>query len=328
MIRGVVSLCLLTALLAPAQQAVAHGYELHGSAPYRFGISMYIARTMRVGVTQPVFECWCRRLLWDKVELLVFTRDELNPADDAAWERTKARLESVDLFIVTEDPKQEFAEALLEKANMMYQRPLIYVDLGMSPLVSRYEDPHPGRTPPQGWFSTYTASQLMYSIVNACMRMDPSNNLEYRKNWQDFTTALEMMKRRIQEKQPPWQHVEVRAVSLRGGQEYLMEEAGMVISGVVPPLPDGPVAMEHVGPMAEALRKHKACVLVTTETLDPAVHQAIEAKSGVVVCELEPYGDSCTDIHAFDRVMETNYRRLLDARNAVWAWARPGRRDE
>lgn len=319
------AIAILLTVLAGAGPAAAHGYELHGSSPYRFGISMYIARRMRVGVTQPILECWCHRLLWDKVELVVFHRADLNPASDSAWAETKARLESVDIFLVTQNAREEYAEALLEKADMMYQRPLIYVDLGIAPLVSKFEDPYPERTPPLPYFSTNAAGEMMYAIINACMRMDPSNNIEYRKNWQDFTTALELMKQRALRAQPPWQNIPIRAVSLRGGPEYLMEEAGMTIASVAPPLPDAPLSMGDVQPVAEALRQCRASVLVAAESLDAEVRAALEREGHVVLCELEPVGLQCEDDHSFDRAIGSNYNRLLQARNAVWAWAGLGK---
>jgi ABC-type Zn uptake system ZnuABC Zn-binding protein ZnuA len=310
--------------LSAAPRAWAHGYELHGSAPYRFGISMYVARPMRVGVTQPIFECWAHRLLFDKAEIIVFSRDELEPADDAAWQATVAKLQAVDLFIVTENPKQEFAEALLEKADMMYQRPLIYADLGLPPLMSEFEDPYPERTPPLPYFSMNTAGQLMYAMANACMRMDPSNNLEIRRNWQDYTTLLEILKRRTLENRAGWREIDARVVTLRGGPEYLIEETGMEIAGVVPPLPEGPVGMEQVPALVEALRKLHAQVLVTTEPLDPAVRAAVEREGAVLVCELEPVGLACEDIYAWERSIGKSYKLLLEAKESVWMWEHLG----
>lgn len=323
-VRFVLLLVLSLVGLLPAQTAGAHGYELHGSAPFRFGISMYVARPMRVGVTQPIYECWARRLLLDKAEILVFTRDELEPVDDAAWQQTVARLQAVDLFIVTENPKQEFAEALLEKADMMYQRPLIYADLGLPPLMSEFEDPYPERVPPLPYFSMNTAGQLMYAMANACMRMDPSNNLEIRRNWQDYTTLLEILKRRTLEKRSGWREVDARAVTLRGGPEYLIEETGMEIAGVVPPLPEGAVTLEQVPALAQSLRELRAQVLVTTETLDPAVREMLERDGAVLVCELEPVGLSCDDLYAWEAAISRNYVRLLDAKEAVWMWMHHG----
>jgi zinc transport system substrate-binding protein len=315
--RSLVALALLAAL-AYGRPAHAHGYELHGSAPYRFGISMYIARTMRVGVTLPIYECWAHRILVDKAHIIVFNQADLEPADDAAWQATLDKLNAVDLFIVTENPKQEYIEALLEKADMMYQKPLIYADLGLPPLMSEFEDPYPERMPPLPYFSMNTAGQLMYAMANACMRMDPSNNLEFRRNWQDYTTQMEIAKRRILEQNTPWREIEVRCATLRGGPEYLIEETGMVISGVVPPLPEGPVDMAQVPALAEALKKVKAQVLVTTEALSPALHEALEKEANVIVCELEPVGIECTDTRAWDRAIENNYRKLLETKNEIW----------
>lgn len=312
------ALLLLVAALLPAPSASAHMYDLHGSSPYRFGVPMYIARQMRIGVTQPIYECWVQRIVTWRADLIVFTRDELEPASDEAWQRTVEKLNLVDLFIVTENPDQEFAELLLEKADMMYQKPLIYADLGLPPLYSEYEDPYPSRTPPVPHFSINTASQLMYAILNACARMDPSNNLEFRRNWQDFMTALEVIKRKALEEGPEWRNIDVRCVSLRGGEEYLIEEAGMVIPGVVPPQPPGPLGPEAVPALAEALKAVGAQVLVCAEALDAEVREAIEREAGVLVCELLPIGGSCGEPRQFDHDIDINYRRLLDVKARVW----------
>lgn len=314
---------ILAALLAltfllPPRPAQAHMYDLHGSSPYRFGVPMYIARQMRIGVSQPIYQCWVERIVHWRADIIVFSRSELEPASDAAWQETVRKLNAVDLFIVTENPKQEFVETLLEKADMMYQKPLIYADLGLPPLHSEFEDPYPSRTPPLPYFSINTSSQLMYAILNACARMDPSNNLEFRRNWQDAMTAFEIMKRKALEEGPEWRNVDVRCATLRGGQEYLIEEAGMVISGVVPPLPDGPVTAAYLPELVASLQRIKAEVLVCAETLDPAIRESIERDAGVLVCELLPIGEVCGELRQFDHDIEINFRKLLEVKAAVW----------
>ena len=62
----------------------------------------------------------------------------------------------------------------------------------------------------------------------------------------------------------------------------------------------------------------KAQVLVTTEVLSPALHEALEKEANVIVCELEPVGIECTDTRAWDRAIENNYRKLLEVKNDIW----------
>jgi zinc transport system substrate-binding protein len=261
----------------------------------------------------------------DKGELYVFHRSDLEPQDDAEWKETVRKLQLVDLFIVTENAREEYIEDLLKKADLMYQRPLIYADLGLPPLMSQFEDPYPERMPALPYYGPNTAGQLMYAFVNACMRMDPSNNIEFRRNWQDYTTQLEIMKRRTLEQLPGWREFDVKAATLRGGPEYLVEEAGITIAGVVPPLPEGPVKPESVANIVGALQKINAQMLVTLEPLNDGVRAAIEAGAGVIVVELEPVGLTCEDDRAWDRAIEEDYVRLLNAKEALWQWMNLGK---
>jgi len=310
--RAAAALVFAAALFVPAAPVAAHGF-LHGDSPFRFGISMYIARPLRIGVTMPIYESWIRNMIFDRAEIIAFSRADLEPADDAAWERTVERLRAVDLFIVSEHPTDEYIDALLKKSDLMYQVPLIYADLGASPLVHRFDVPEDG-TPPRPYLALTSAAQQMYTMSNALMRMDPANNLDIRRNLQGYTGTLSEAKRKLVKSVADWSGEELFVLSIDGGYEYLIEEVGFT---PLPPVPNAKALLDEPAQLRKALGEQRVDVIATTQLLDEAQMQAIKKSCGAEVVLIDPIETIDGSEKSYEIYWQRNLERLLNLRTSL-----------
>jgi ABC-type Zn uptake system ZnuABC Zn-binding protein ZnuA len=310
--RAAAALLFGLSALMPVQPAAAHGF-LHGDSPFRFGISMYIARPLRIGVTMPVYESWIRNVVFDRAEIIAFDRADLEPADDAAWQHTVERLRAVDLFIVSEHPTDEYIDALLEKSDLMYQVPLIYADLGASPLVHRFDVPE-DRVPPRPYLALTSAAQQMYTMSNALMRMDPANNLDIRRNLQGYTGTLSETKRKLVKSVPDWSGEELFVLSIDGGYEYLIEEVGFT---PLPPLADAEALFAKPAELKKALGDQRVDVIATTQPMDEAQVEALKKSCGAEVIQIDPIESIDGSEKSYETYWQRNLENLLALRTRL-----------
>ncbi|MBI1321377.1 MAG: hypothetical protein GC168_20835 [Candidatus Hydrogenedens sp.] len=306
-------------LLVPARPAEAHGF-LHGDSPYRFGISMYIARPLRVGVTLPVYESWLHNIVFERSEILSFSRADLEPKDDAAWQATLDKLRAVDLFVVCEHPDDEYIDALLTKADMMYQVPLIYADLGAAPLVHAFDVPE-GRVTPRPFLALTSAAQQMFTMSNALARMDPANNLDIRRNVSAYTATLSEAKRKLVQSVAHWSGEELYVLSLEGGYEYLLEEVGLT---PLPPPADAEALFDNPAGLKALADTHAIDIVTTTRPVDDAAAKAVREACGAELIQLDPIAMVDGTANSFGAYWQRNLEHLLALRTRLLEARHPG----
>lgn len=299
-------------LISVAPPARAHGFGLHGATPFRFGVSMYVARPVRIGVTLPPYYSLVREIVRRYADIVVLDQQTYgNP--DAISADAAEQLKGIDIIIYEGTGDDDFIVKALEAQGISRQVALVSMSEDL------FVSPAPGaeaagvRTRP--YLSIGNTTQQLYAIANSLLQYDPANSMAYRLNTRDYATQLRTLKSVYSESLFDLPPATITAVTLGGGFDLLLGEFDIQISEVFP-APDG-TGVENVMDFAPAIKAGGAQVVFSAVPLSDDARSALASATGCVVRNMTTMIDAPFAAETYENDIRQNLAAITEAVRAV-----------
>lgn len=264
---------------------------------------------MKIGVTLHPYYSFVANISQGKDEIIPLIGENNNVHRVAPLPSDIKKIEQCDVIIVNGVGHDEYVFKLLKAYGK--EKKIIYANENTA-MIEEIVDGE--RKVNSHTFVSITASiQQIYHISRELGKINPTNQLWYRKNAQAYALKLRKMKLNFSKKIQSVKDFDFKCATIHSGYDYLLQEFGFSVSAVIEPAHGVKPTASQIKSTIEKIKQFNVSVIFTEMNFNNEFLEEVRKETGVVVRSFSHLCSGPFTAQSFEQGMRSNLEALAEA---------------